>query len=318
MSNELQGIWTQYGKERDAAARAGGDKLNITHAAVGSGLGAVPVVSPAQTALKKEVWRGPVNGVQINPEDPTDVIVDVVLPNDIGGFWIREWGLFDDAGKLVALGPHSEMHKPVIASGQAAEMLERFHLPAKDAGAINLTIASQALATQNYVKSKIDAHNADIAAHDFLVPKIRRVNTTLPLLGGGELSGNLNLGVELATLAEVLAGVDATKVVTPATLRGAFKFGSAWFQIGLDGPIVQFGTTSNWDATISPRVVVTLPIAFPVNAHVAFCIDYNNDYGGSITRQAVWVWGGANNKTQVAFESNAASISGAVWVAIGR
>ena len=195
MSNELQGIWTQYGKERDAAARAGGDKLNITHAAVGSGLGAVPVVSPAQTALKEEVWRGPVNGVQVNPEDPTDVIVDVVLPNDIGGFWIREWGLFDDAGKLVAVGPHSEMHKPVIASGQAAEMLERFHLPVKDTGAVNLTIASQALATQNYVKSKIDAHNADVGAHDFLVPKIRRVNTEYPLVGGGELSGDLTIGM---------------------------------------------------------------------------------------------------------------------------
>ena len=173
MSNELQGIWTQYGKERDAAARAGGDKLNITHAAVGSGLGAVPVVSPSQTALKEEVWRGPVNGVQINPKDPTDVIVDVVLPNDIGGFWIREWGLFDDAGKLVALGPHSEMHKPVITSGQAAEMLERFHLPVKDTGAVNLTIASQALATQNYVKSKVIEHAADANAHGYKVPKLK-------------------------------------------------------------------------------------------------------------------------------------------------
>ncbi|MDR1398091.1 MAG: phage tail protein, partial [Desulfarculales bacterium] len=126
---KLQGIWTQYGLEKLASIMPGEEPLAIAFCAVGDGNGSLPVVEPSQTELLNEVWRGPVNGVTVNPDDPTDVLVDAVIPNNVGGFFIREWGIFDADNKLIAVGPHDEMHKPLLTDGQAAEFLERFHLP---------------------------------------------------------------------------------------------------------------------------------------------------------------------------------------------
>ena len=162
---QLQGTWTQYGLERLAQWLPGGEQLVIAVAALGDGNGQVPVVQPTQSALVREVWRGAVNRVYINPKDATDVIVDVLVPNNIGNFWAREWGLFDDTNGLVAVGPHDEMHKPVITQGAAAEFLERFHLPVSNTDVIYLTIGTQALATVEYVDTEIEEHNTDPVAH---------------------------------------------------------------------------------------------------------------------------------------------------------
>lgn len=147
---KLQGIWTQYGLEKLASLLPGDKQIVIAFAALGDGNGNVPVVLASQTALENEVWRGPVSGVMVNPEDPTDVIVDAFVPNNVGGFFVREWGLYDDANHLIALGPHDEMHKPLIADGQAAEFLERFHLLVSNASAIHLTLATQSLVNAAY------------------------------------------------------------------------------------------------------------------------------------------------------------------------
>jgi hypothetical protein len=167
---KLQGIWTQYGLEKLASLLPGENPLTIAFAAVGDGAGSLPIVEPSQTALVHEVWRGPVNGVTINPNDPTDVIVDAVIPNNVGGWFVREWGLFDDDNKLIAVGPHDEMHKPLIADGQAAEFLERFHLPVSNTGSITLGIASQSLATLAQVEAKVAErvaeHDEDASAHE--------------------------------------------------------------------------------------------------------------------------------------------------------
>ena len=109
----LQGIWTQKGLDKETAFRAGGTRKALTHVAVGDGNGTIPLVSASQTGLVHEVWRGLANAVMANPDDPTDLLVDVVIPNNVGGFWIREWGIFDEDGELVAVGPHDEMHKPL-------------------------------------------------------------------------------------------------------------------------------------------------------------------------------------------------------------
>jgi phage-related tail fiber protein len=154
-TKQLQGIWTQYGRKKIAAWARGGDALTIRSGALGDGGGEVPQVNPAQTELVGEVWRGVVNSVQLDPKDATIIIVDLIVPHDVGNFEVREWGLFDEQDFLVAVGPHSEMHKPVIASGQAAEFIERFFLPVSNSGAITLVIGSQATATQEFVIQKI-------------------------------------------------------------------------------------------------------------------------------------------------------------------
>ena len=195
----LQGIWTQKGLDKETAFRAGGERKKLTHVAVGDGNGSIPLVSAAQTGLVNEVWRGLANAVMVNPDDPTDLLVDVVIPNNVGGFWIREWGIFDEDGDLVAVGPHDEMHKPLISTGQAAEFLERFHLPSANATFVEIKIASQALATQQYVESKISEHDADAEAHETLARKSVQIKAGTGLTGGGTLEADRTLTVKYGT-----------------------------------------------------------------------------------------------------------------------
>jgi phage-related tail fiber protein len=162
---KLQGIWTQYGLATLASLLPGDGPMVIAYAALGDGAGSLPIVLPSQTELVNEVWRGPVNGVIINPDDPTDVIVEAVVPNNVGGFFVREWGLSDDKGNLIAVGPHDEMHKPLITDGQAAEFLERFHLPVSNTAAIYLSLPTQSLASVAYVDAEITKHNGSPDAH---------------------------------------------------------------------------------------------------------------------------------------------------------
>ena len=195
----LQGIWTQKGLDKETAFRAGGERKKLTHVAVGDGNGSIPLVSAAQTGLVNEVWRGLANAVMVNPDDPTDLLVDVVIPNNVGGFWIREWGIFDEDGDLVAVGPHDEMHKPLISTGQAAEFLERFHLPSANATFVEIKITSQALATQQYVESKISEHDADAEAHETLARKSVQIKAGTGLMGGGTLEADRTLTVKYGT-----------------------------------------------------------------------------------------------------------------------
>ena len=197
----LQGIWTQKGLDKETAFRAGGERKKLTHVAVGDGNGSIPLVSAAQTGLVNEVWRGLANAVMVNPDDPTDLLVDVVIPNNVGGFWIREWGIFDEDGDLVAVGPHDEMHKPLISTGQAAEFLERFHLPSANATFVEIKIASQALATQQYVESKISEHDADAEAHETLARKSVQIKAGTGLTGGGTLEADRTLTIKYGNTA---------------------------------------------------------------------------------------------------------------------
>ena len=164
-ATSLKGTWTEAGMAKLSASYSGGAALVLRQVALGDGAGSVPIVSAHQTALVNEVWRGQVNSVTQNPDNPQEVIVDIVLPFSVGDFWVREWGLFDEAGALVALGPHAEFYKPVLGSGQAAEIMERIILPVSQAGAINLSIASGALATQNFVQTQIKKHDDAENAH---------------------------------------------------------------------------------------------------------------------------------------------------------
>ena len=197
----LQGIWTQKGLDKETAFRAGGERKKLTHVAVGDGNGTIPLVSAAQTGLVNEVWRGLANAVMVNPDDPTDLLVDAVIPNSVGGFWIREWGIFDEDGDLVAVGPHDEMHKPLISTGQATEFIERFHLPSANATFVEIKITSQALATQQYVESKMTEHDVDLGAHETLARKSIRIKPGTGLTGGGTLEADLSLTVKYGNAA---------------------------------------------------------------------------------------------------------------------
>ena len=212
MANELQGMWTAKGLEKLARHAAGGTALVLRELALGDGGGSpAPPPAPSWTELTRQVWRGMVNGVQTSPDNASQVQVDAVIPLNIGGFFIREWGLYDAEGDMVAVGAHAEFYKPVISSGASAEIVERILLPIANAGAITLTIASQAVATQQFVQAQVKAHDESPTAHGDMVRRLEE--HTHP--HATEDAAGL---VELATMAEVLTGTDAGRSVTPATL----------------------------------------------------------------------------------------------------
>lgn len=147
----LAGIWTGKGIDKLAAQTAGGPAINITRIVLGDGGGVVPAVLPSQTALFRELWRGNVNTVLIDADTPNAVVVESVIPYNVGGFFIREWGLLDADGDLIAVGPHAEFYKPKLEEGSGAELLERIKLPIANAGQVSLTVSSDALATRDFV-----------------------------------------------------------------------------------------------------------------------------------------------------------------------
>ena len=97
-------------------------KVNITHFAVGDGGGRATTPTTAQTALKNEVWRGDVNACYISPESENLLIVESVIPSSVGGFTIREMGLYDDAGVLIAVCNTPDTQKVRVADGVVHEL----------------------------------------------------------------------------------------------------------------------------------------------------------------------------------------------------
>lgn len=156
MSNDnLAGVWTRKGLDKLAAQLAGGEAVTIKNIALGDGGGTVPPALESMTGLLGERWRGAVNTVEIDPDSENSVIVQAVIPYNVGGWFIREWGLYDAAGDLVAYGPHAEFYKPVLDSGSGAELLERIKLPISNQSQIKLVVSSDVLATRDYVDKAV-------------------------------------------------------------------------------------------------------------------------------------------------------------------
>ncbi|HCD7150979.1 TPA: phage tail protein, partial [Escherichia coli] len=158
-------IITAAGAARLAAATtATGQKLNITHMAVGDGNGNLPEPSASQTALNNEVWRGTLNKITQNSKAPNQVIAELVIPPEVGGFWMRELGLYDDSGTLIAVANMAESYKPLLAEGSGRSMVCRMFIIISDMNAVNLSVDSSVIAaTQEYVNEAISGlHRAII------------------------------------------------------------------------------------------------------------------------------------------------------------
>ncbi|HGD7642388.1 TPA: phage tail protein, partial [Escherichia coli] len=165
MNMKYGAIITAAGAARLAAATtATGQKLNITHMAVGDGNGNLPEPSASQTALNNEVWRGTLNKITQNSKAPNQVIAELVIPPEVGGFWMRELGLYDDSGTLIAVANMAESYKPLLAEGSGRSMVCRMFIIISDMNAVNLSVDSSVIAaTQEYVNEAISGlHRAII------------------------------------------------------------------------------------------------------------------------------------------------------------
>ncbi|HBA9092825.1 TPA: phage tail protein [Escherichia coli] len=160
MSTKFKTVITTAGAAKLAAATApGGRKVNITTMAVGDGGGKLPVPDAGQTGLIHEVWRHALNKISQDKRNSNYIIAELVIPPEVGGFWMRELGLYDDAGTLIAVANMAESYKPALAEGSGRSQTCRMVIIVSSVTSVALTIdTTTVMATQDYVDDKIAEH----------------------------------------------------------------------------------------------------------------------------------------------------------------
>ncbi|PQJ01712.1 phage tail protein [Escherichia fergusonii] len=160
MSAKFQTVITTAGAAKLAAATApGGRKVNITTMAVGDGGGQLPVPDAGQTKLVNEVWRHALNKISQDNRHSNYIIAELVIPPEVGGFWMRELGLYDDTGALIAVANMAESYKPALAEGSGRSQTCRMVIIVSSVASVDLTIdTTTVMATQDYVDDKIAEH----------------------------------------------------------------------------------------------------------------------------------------------------------------
>ncbi|HAM3548586.1 TPA: phage tail protein [Escherichia coli] len=160
MSTKFKTVITTAGAAKLAAATApGGRKVNITTMAVGDGDGKLPVPDAGQTGLIHEVWRHALNKISQDKRNSNYIIAELVIPPEVGGFWMRELGLYDDAGTLIAVANMAESYKPALAEGSGRSQTCRMVIIVSSVASVALTIdTTTVMATQDYVDDKIAEH----------------------------------------------------------------------------------------------------------------------------------------------------------------
>ena len=205
MTVKYKTVITKAGAEKLAAATVpNGKKVNFTAMAVGDGGGALPVPDASQTKLVKEVWRHALNKISQDKKNKNYVVAELLIPPEVGGFWMREMGLYDDAGTLIAVGNMAESYKPTLVEGSGRAQTLRMVIMVSDIASVELTIdTSTVMATQDYVDGKLAEHEQSR----------RHPDATLTAKGFTQLSSAIDSASEVlaATPKAVKAAYDLAK-----------------------------------------------------------------------------------------------------------
>ncbi|HCO1011151.1 TPA: phage tail protein [Escherichia coli] len=227
MSTKFYTLLTDIGAAKLASAAALGVPLKITHMAVGDGGGTLPTPDAKQTALVNEKRRAALNMLYIDPQNSSQIIAEQVIPENEGGWWIREVGLFDESGALIAVGNCPESYKPQLAEGSGHTQTVRMVLITSSTDNITLKIdPAVVLATRKYVDDKalelkvyvddlMAKHLAAPDPHSQYAPKESPTFTGTPKAPTPAAGNNTT---QLATTAFVQAALTALINGAPATL----------------------------------------------------------------------------------------------------
>ncbi|EHN2281567.1 phage tail protein [Escherichia coli] len=227
MSTKFYTLLTDIGAAKLASAAALGVPLKITHMAVGDGGGVLPTPDAKQTALVNEKRRAALNMLYIDPQNSSQIIAEQVIPENEGGWWIREVGLFDESGALIAVGNCPESYKPQLAEGSGRTQTVRMVLITSSTENITLKIdPAVVLATRKYVDDKVlelkvyvdDLMAKHLAAQD---PHSQYAQKESPTFTGKPKAPTPAAGnntTQIATTAFVQAALMALINGAPATL----------------------------------------------------------------------------------------------------
>ncbi|MDS0659235.1 tail fiber protein [Escherichia coli] len=159
-TRKFKTVITDTGTKKLAQAAApDGKPVRLTHMAVGDGGGTLPTPDSKQTRLVHEVWRHTVNRVILDATHQNRIIAELVIPPETGGFWIREIGVFDEHGDLIAVGNTAESYKPTVAEGSGRAQTFRTILTVSSTATVALTVDNtMVMATVDYVDDKLKEH----------------------------------------------------------------------------------------------------------------------------------------------------------------
>nr|HAF4307373.1 phage tail protein [Salmonella enterica] len=235
MDNEFYTLLTDRGMAKIASALADKKQLHLQKMAVGDGGGQYYEPTASQAKLRHEVWRGEMNTLTVAPNNPNWLIAELVLPEDVGGWYVREVGVFDDEGELIAIGKFPESYKPLLPGGCGKQVCIRLIMEVSNTTAVTLTVdPSIVLATRDYVDVRLDEHEHSTNHPD----------ATLTQKGFTQLSN--------ATDSD-----DETKAATPKAVKAAMaearNHTHTWNQITdvPDGTLMQKGIVKLNNATDS-------------------------------------------------------------------
>ncbi|WXS13143.1 phage tail protein [Salmonella enterica subsp. enterica serovar Infantis] len=227
MTVKYYAILTNQGAARLANATMLGSKLNLTQMAVGDANGVLPTPDPAQTKLINQKRIAPLNLLSIDPNNQSQIIAEQIIPENEGGFWIREIGLYDDEGVLIAVANCPETYKPQLQEGSGRTQTIRMILVVTNTEAITLKIdPSVVLATRKYVDDKVlelklyvdDQMRNHIAAQDPHTQYAQKHNPTFTGEPKAPTPAAGNNTTRIATTAFVQAAITALINGAPDTL----------------------------------------------------------------------------------------------------
>ena len=159
-------IITAKGSNIIADCILSGKKLTVTKAAAGDGNGTYYVPTVDQTALKNEKWRGDIASAELSALSPNMIDVKVVIPDDVGGFTIREMALFDEGGTMIAVCNIPDTQKVAISGGMSGKLTMLMHIIVADASVVEFTITPTLdTVTREELESAITDHNASSTCH---------------------------------------------------------------------------------------------------------------------------------------------------------
>ena len=227
MTVKYYAILTNQGAARLANATMLGSKLNLTQMAVGDANGVLPTPDPAQTKLINQKRIAPLNLLSVDPNNQSQIIAEQIIPENEGGFWIREIGLYDDESVLIAVANCPETYKPQLQEGSGRTQTIRMILVVTNTEAITRKIdPSVVLATRKYVDDEVlelrlyvdDQMRNHIAAQDPHTQYAQKHNPTFTGEPKAPTPDAGNNTTRIATTAFVQAAITALINGAPATL----------------------------------------------------------------------------------------------------
>ncbi len=262
-NSQFFAILTDIGRAKQANATALGTKWTFAQMAVGDANETNPIPNSSQTKLINERRRAPLNQVKVDPSNPSVIIAEQIIPESVGGWWVRELGLYDADGDMVAVANCAPTYKPLLAQGSGRTQVIRINLIVSNTANIELRIdPSVVLATREYVDlavtevmSRLDFKHSVLVATtaNIVLSGIQTVDGVLLAADARVLVKDQALAKDNGIYVVPAAGAwkraldaDASVEVTPGLFvtveKGTANGDSVW-QLVTDAPIL-LGTTA--------------------------------------------------------------------------